>query len=102
VVEGLNRRQIKEKIVAHLQKHLADEVLGLTFVDERGVRMSVPPAESDTVYVDNVPNDSNGRADVNRRARPEPAGDSGRLLRLEQKVDRLIETLDRLQKQQPK
>jgi RNA polymerase sigma factor (sigma-70 family) len=102
MVEGLTRRQIKEKIIAHLQKHLTDEVLGLSFVDERGLRKAVPPAESDTVFVDDVPSDSNGRADVNRRARPEPAGDSGRLLRLEQKVDGLIEAFDRLQRQQPK
>jgi len=46
-VAGLNRAEIKVRVIEHLRKFLGDEVLGL--VEMQGRR--IPPAESNRVYV---------------------------------------------------
>jgi RNA polymerase sigma factor (sigma-70 family) len=52
-VAGLNRVQAKIELIRHLQKSLSDESLGLIRTDEQsGVRIKVPPEESDRVVVD--------------------------------------------------
>jgi polysaccharide export outer membrane protein len=52
-VRGLSVRQIKEKAVLLLRKHLTDEMLGLVVPDlETGELMAIRPADTDCVFVD--------------------------------------------------
>ncbi len=60
-VAGLTTDQIKEKIIIHLRKSLTDDALGLIKYDEKtleplkdkdGNPVPVPPAESESVFVD--------------------------------------------------
>jgi RNA polymerase sigma factor (sigma-70 family) len=63
-VAGLDRTQIKVKLVEHMQKYLTDEVLGLVGEDEDGRTIAVPPHESDRVFVDESPTLLGGRQDT--------------------------------------
>ncbi len=58
-VAGLTISEIKEKVVIHLRKYLTDDVLGLFKFDEDlkpqmkdGKVVTIPPGESDVVFVD--------------------------------------------------
>jgi protein involved in polysaccharide export with SLBB domain len=53
-VAGLTPREIKEKVILHLQKFLADDVLGLRKDDEKDPNKTVPvaPMDSDRVFVE--------------------------------------------------
>jgi protein involved in polysaccharide export with SLBB domain len=56
-VEGLNRSQVKERLVLHMRKYLSDEALGLGSRDPEEGRDAQPihPAQSDRVFVDDAP-----------------------------------------------
>jgi RNA polymerase sigma factor (sigma-70 family) len=51
-VDGLNRDQIKVKLIEHLRKYLRDEILGLYAQNEQGQWMLVDPVDSDRVFVE--------------------------------------------------
>jgi polysaccharide export outer membrane protein len=51
-VAGLTVREIKEKVIIHLRKHLKDDTLGLIGIDGDGNAIEIPPSESDRVFVD--------------------------------------------------
>jgi RNA polymerase sigma factor (sigma-70 family) len=51
-VAGLNRDEIKVKLVKHLLKYLPDEVLGLDTQDENGKWIRVDPVDTDRVFVE--------------------------------------------------
>ena len=53
-VLGLNREQIKVKVIEHLRKYLNDEALGLIDVHNQGNRKVVPPAESANIFIDDA------------------------------------------------
>jgi RNA polymerase sigma factor (sigma-70 family) len=55
-VAGLNRQEIKEKLVEHLRKWIRDEVLGLQAQDEDGKWHDVAPKDSNRVFVDDSVN----------------------------------------------
>jgi polysaccharide export outer membrane protein len=52
-VAGLTIREAKEKIVLHLRKYLTDEILGL-IEPEDGQWRTIPPGDSDRVFIDVV------------------------------------------------
>jgi protein involved in polysaccharide export with SLBB domain len=55
-VEGLNRDEIKVKVVEHLRRFLRDETLGLIEIDPTtGEERKVAPADTDQVFVDDTP-----------------------------------------------
>jgi RNA polymerase sigma factor (sigma-70 family) len=51
-VAGLNRNQIKVKVLEHLRKYINDEVLGLVIEEDDGSTKTIPPAESNRIFVD--------------------------------------------------
>jgi hypothetical protein len=51
-VDGLNRDQIKVKLIERLRRFLNDEVLGLVEQDEEGKWRMVDPVDSDRVFVE--------------------------------------------------
>ena len=51
-VAGLNRDQIKVKVIEHLRKYVNDEVLGLLMEDAEGRAKVFPPIESSRIFVD--------------------------------------------------
>lgn len=101
-VAGLNRKQIKEKLIQHMRKYLTDETLGLVDQDPAtGANRPVPPADSDRVVVD----DSVNYIEAARRARERagsgqaPLVEPGRLDSVEAKLDAILERLDRIEGQ---
>ena len=97
-VAGLDRNQIKVKIVNHLRKFLSDEILGLILFDsmtgdpvfenesnEKGVLKRIKPADSDRVFVDES---------VDQHSTPD--GSDDRLKKIEQKLEQLTSRLDGL------
>lgn len=63
MVAGLNRKEIKAKLIQHLQKFLIDSALGLEVTDEENTKNGevikmkpVAPADSDRVSVDDSAN----------------------------------------------
>jgi hypothetical protein len=96
-VEGLTRRQIKERVIEHLKTTLSDMALGLRSQDETGKLKNISAAESDAVFVDNVPEFM-----VHSVAKHiDDESDRRRLSRLEQKMEQLIQALEGTQKQLP-
>jgi protein involved in polysaccharide export with SLBB domain len=74
-VAGLDRRQIKLKLIEHMRKYLNDEVLGLVQGDaETNKVKAVPPLESDRVFVDDTgrPGLSPERSPSSRPSGPTP------------------------------
>jgi hypothetical protein len=51
-VDGLNRDQIKVKLIERLRKYLLDEILGLYTQNEQGQWELVDPVDSDRVFVE--------------------------------------------------
>jgi hypothetical protein len=81
-VDGLNREQIKVKLVEHLRKWLKDDILGLYAQNEQGKWMVVDPVDSDRVFVED---------------HITPQGDQERRLQaLESKMDELLSAMRRL------
>ncbi|MBX6316024.1 MAG: polysaccharide biosynthesis/export family protein, partial [Isosphaeraceae bacterium] len=90
-VAGLNRDEIKEKLIQHLRKYLKDEVLGLVRPgnphngEDPHKFYPVPLKESDRVYVDDSPT-----------VAPHP---EKRIDELERKLDRLLNELEALKRE---
>lgn len=88
-VAGLTTREVKERVVGHMQKFLTDEVLGLVDMNEKGEKVAVPPAESDRVAVDDSPTHMRS-ADGGRM----DASIAERLEAVERKLDRIGNSLE--------
>jgi RNA polymerase sigma factor (sigma-70 family) len=81
-VAGLNRYEIKEKVVELLRKHLNDDVLGLEAQDEAGKWIKIAPRDSDRVFIDDSLN-------FEERPAHEPrTGEDSK------KLDRILEALE--------
>ena len=91
-IAGLNRNQIKVKILEHLRKYLKDEALGLWVYDpETGTGKAIPPLETTRVFVDDVveyerPTAKAGRDDLKALG--------GRVAELDAKLDRVLKELE--------
>lgn len=51
-VNGLTISEVKEKVIIHLRKYLSDEALGLVGVNAEDQPITIPPVNSDRVFVD--------------------------------------------------
>ena len=91
-VAGLNRNQTKVKILEHLRKYLNDRVLGLAVEQEDGKIKTLPPVESDRLFVAEVVDDP-------PRVKSSTSDDlkalSGRIDGLNDKLDRILKELER-------
>jgi len=100
-VAGLNRLQIKAKVIEHLRRYITDEVLGLTRINrETGRHEAVPPAESSRVFVDDSSNffpDGRSRATQAGAKADPPAPD--RVDQLSGKLDRVLAELEELRRE---
>ena len=54
-VVGLTRAEMKLKVIERMRKYITDESLGLVALGEDGKMVKVAPADSDRVYVDDMP-----------------------------------------------
>jgi RNA polymerase sigma factor (sigma-70 family) len=87
-VAGLNRKEIKEKLVTHLRKYINDETLGLVEEDPAtGKRIPVNPADSDRVFVDESINFLDMARTEAKPARPGPGSVEDRLNDLESRLN---------------
>ncbi len=80
---GLSRNELKVAVVERLRKWIPEETLGLTATHADGTVKPVAPADSDRVFVDDVPD-----------AYPLPEGDSSRIDALERTIQALLRRLD--------
>ncbi|WP_406693503.1 sigma-70 family RNA polymerase sigma factor [Singulisphaera sp. Ch08] len=88
-VAGLNRHEIKEKLVSHLSKFLSSEKLGLTRKDPTtGQQVDIAPADSDRIFVDESIN-------FQRASRKQPTEAMG------EKLDQILQSLDDLKSSGP-
>jgi hypothetical protein len=92
-VLGLNRDQIKVKVVEQLRKYINDESLGLIEVDKQGQRHAIAPAESSRVFVDDAILPGEPRtAEAVRQLR-------GQVKDLNVKLDRVLKELEGLRRE---
>jgi hypothetical protein len=92
-VAGLTRKEVKENLVRHMQKYIADDALGLEVEDEDGKPIRVPPADTDRVWVDDDPF---GELQAGQSGRREPgsgAEQDRRIRALERKLDQILQQL---------
>ncbi len=91
-VAGLTRDEIKVNLVEHLRKFLNDETLGLVVVDPDNPKefLTVPHAESDRVFVDDMP-----------LSKATKAPEADQLQALEQKLDQVLRELKALKDRLP-
>jgi polysaccharide export outer membrane protein len=105
-VAGLNRDQIKVKVIEHLRKYINDEVLGLVREDVRtGKITTVSPVDSNRVFVDDsvdLPRARDGGP------KPEkPAADAEvrelktQVAEIGGKLDRALKELEELRRERP-
>jgi len=94
-VAGLTRHEIKEKLIEHLRKFLADKVLGLVDTDPAtGREIAVKPMDTYRVFVDDSLNFLD-RARPIRDSSGAPTSDAARLEAVERKLDEILKRLDR-------
>ena len=98
-VAGLNRDQIKVRLVERLRKFISDDILGLVVIDsKKNVARAVPPVETNRVFVD----DSSNYYPVGREIPDRPKVREGlldpytkdRLDEVEAKLDRVLKELE--------
>jgi RNA polymerase sigma factor (sigma-70 family) len=101
-VAGLNRTQIKEKLIQHLRRFLTDEAMGLVDEDPMtGEERPIPPAESDRIFVDDSLNflgatdrdAAVGEGLAPRRRAPD------RMQSVEMKLDAILHRLNQIEAQ---
>ena len=89
-VAGLDRYEIKEKLISHLLPTLSDEQLGTEGLDADGNVISIAPRKSDRVSVQDVPVPDGTIPDVEQR-----------LADLERRLDEALGELKRLRGRRP-
>ncbi len=95
-VAGLNRLQIKVKLIERLREYLSDEVLGLMKQDfQTGRYHVVPPVDSNRVFVDESGNFHPGGAEKSTRPLTTlyPDAAVNRISELEGKLDAVLKEL---------
>ncbi len=100
-VAGLNRYQIKAKLIEHLLKDIRDEVLGLVRVTPDGGMKAVPPVESSRVFVDDSLNYYPGGPEQAARPTakvgfPDQIPTNARFIELENQLQQVIKELGQL------
>jgi RNA polymerase sigma factor (sigma-70 family) len=93
-VAGLTRAEAKVKLIGHLQQWLSDKALGLV-AEKDGRWNRVAPEQSANVVVDEVEFRANA-------APASTAASNARIDALEKKLDRILEELQTLKKDQPR
>ena len=92
-VAGLNRDEIKIKVIEHLGRFLPAEKLGLEVLDaSTNKTKKVPPSESDRVFVD----DEMDGPKPSPKPTPSPSLSQDRFDALEKRLDALTETIRKL------
>ena len=97
-VAGLNRDQIKVKVLEHLSKNIQYEVLGLVHERSDGSVETVRPVDSNRIFIEEV--DDYDRAAA-KRGGGDPKVLNGRIDELEAKLDRVLKELERSRQGQP-
>ena len=93
-VAGLNRNQIKVKVIEHLRKYINDAVLGLMRVDpDNGKITTIAPMNSDRIFIDDASDLFDQR--TAKRAQNEAKALNGRIDELDGKLDRVLKELER-------
>jgi hypothetical protein len=100
-VAGLNRDQIKVKLIKHMREYINDEVLGLVKLDDQDKVIPIPPLESDRVMVDESANYFPAGPDQAPRPRvtagiPADPTSIARISQIEEKLDRVLKELEAL------
>jgi RNA polymerase sigma factor (sigma-70 family) len=83
-VAGLDRHQIKERLVEHLRRDVWDENLGLVGEDADGKPRKVPPSDVRTVFVD--------------FAEYADSAGSGKIAELERKLDQVLKEQEEIKR----
>ena len=89
-VAGLNRNQIKVKLIEHLRKFICDEVLGLKIFNGGGTFSVNPPLESNRIFVD----ESGNYIQPVTKGRDDLKVLGGRIDELDAKLDRVLKELE--------
>lgn len=97
-VAGLNRNQVKVRMIEHLRKYLNDEVLGLVAEQADGTIKLIPPVESDRIFVDEVVDYEPASSKGVRKA---TEALNGRIDELNAKLDRVLKELEELRQGRP-
>ena len=104
-VAGLNRDQIKVKVVEHLLKYLSENVLGLIgFKGDKPV--AIRPLDTNRVYVDDQPKPDHDARFSRQPDGPVPPADaavarlSGQVADLSSKLDRALGAIEQMRREQ--
>jgi uncharacterized protein (TIGR03067 family) len=84
-VVGLDRHEAKVKLIEHLKKYLADDILGLVGENpETHEKIAIPPIDSDRIFIDDSPNEAR---------KPESKT-------VEEKLDRVLDVFNAIRREQ--
>jgi polysaccharide biosynthesis/export protein len=97
-VAGLNRDQIKVKILEHLRKYIQDEVLGLVSEQADGSIKTIPPVESNRIFVDES---GNYIQPIAKGGRDESKALNARIDELDAKLSRILKELEQSRQVRP-
>jgi RNA polymerase sigma factor (sigma-70 family) len=100
-VAGLNRHQIKVKLIEHLRRFIKDEFLGIMVIDNNDKLRYIPPVESTRVFVDDSINYQPGGPEHATRPQvseglPDSPASNARVYELEKKLDYVLQELKEL------
>jgi Polysaccharide biosynthesis/export protein len=96
-VAGLNRNQIKVKVIEHLRKYINDEVLGLVRENTDGSSEAIKAVDSDRIFVD----ESSNYIQPAAKATNELKAMNARIGELDDKLDRVLKELKQPRQSQP-
>ena len=90
-VAGLDRVEIKKKLIEHLRESLTDAALGLVGADAEGREITIPPEKSNRVFVDVTL----WRPEIPKTG-PLPSQSDRRIDELERRLDEAVREIERL------